>query len=258
MPTKTKSRVKAPPVNVILSTFDDRHGMPVYRSLRSGKIGTFPAVEFDEYVPTGNTPLLDATAKFIGHLESEHRKAPKAVTIGLLMDESLSMQSNRAAVIQGANEFIDEMRREEVDPDAGGKVLAVIVTDGEENRSTEVSINNLRKTFAEKEASGIWTFIFLGANQDAWRTGSNYGLSGSGSGQTVTTSGSVRGTQAAFRNVSSKARHFVSNNVAYHNLASSAPVTNLSEDGIETPVGQTGQSYGDIAASLRKAKGATR
>jgi hypothetical protein len=55
------------------------------------------------------------------------------------------------------------------------KVLFVILTDGEENASQEYKRDDVFKLIKEKEGSG-WTFVFLGANQDAWVIGYQLGL----------------------------------------------------------------------------------
>ena len=61
-------------------------------------------------------------------------------------------------------------------------VLVVIVTDGGENASHEYNLAAIKNMIKEKEAEG-WTFIYLGANQDAFSVGSSFGLS---KGQTMT------------------------------------------------------------------------
>ena len=61
-------------------------------------------------------------------------------------------------------------------------VLVVIVTDGGENSSKEFTLEGIRNMVKEKEAEG-WTFVYLGANQDAWSVGASFGLS---KGQTMT------------------------------------------------------------------------
>lgn len=55
-------------------------------------------------------------------------------------------------------------------------VLMVIVTDGEENASKEFDLAGVKKLIAEKEKQGNWTFVYLGANQDAWKVGSSLGM----------------------------------------------------------------------------------
>lgn len=61
-------------------------------------------------------------------------------------------------------------------------VLVVILTDGGENSSTEYNSEAIRTLIEAQQAEG-WTFVFLGANQDAWQVGSKMGLS---KGQTMT------------------------------------------------------------------------
>lgn len=63
-----------------------------------------------------------------------------------------------------------------------GNVLVVIITDGDENSSKEFNESSVRNMIEEKQAAG-WTFVYLGANQDAWSVGSKMGLSSS---QTMT------------------------------------------------------------------------
>lgn len=61
-------------------------------------------------------------------------------------------------------------------------VLVVIITDGGENASREYSLEKIKTMVGEKEKAG-WTFVYLGANQDAWQVGASFGLA---KGQTMT------------------------------------------------------------------------
>jgi hypothetical protein len=54
-------------------------------------------------------------------------------------------------------------------------VLFVIMTDGDDNRSLEYTAASIKPLIKEKEDSG-WTFVFLGANQDAWAVGRTFGM----------------------------------------------------------------------------------
>jgi len=72
-------------------------------------------------------------------------------------------------------------------------VLVVIMTDGEENCSREYNAASVKKLVEERQAKG-WTFVYLGANQDAWKVGSTFGLS---KGQTMSYStADMSGTMA--------------------------------------------------------------
>ena len=50
------------------------------------------------------------------------------------------------------------------------------MTDGEENSSREWKLNAIRELIKTKEAAGNWTFVFLGANVDAFEQGANLGV----------------------------------------------------------------------------------
>ncbi|HHX30580.1 MAG TPA: VWA domain-containing protein [Clostridiaceae bacterium] len=57
-----------------------------------------------------------------------------------------------------------------------GKVIFVIITDGQENSSREYSLDRI-KGLVEKERDRYgWEFIFLGANMDAIQTGGAFGI----------------------------------------------------------------------------------
>ena len=63
-----------------------------------------------------------------------------------------------------------------VSTDGFDKTITVIMTDGEENSSREWTLEAIRKLIQSKEAAGNWTFVFLGANLDAFAQGANLGV----------------------------------------------------------------------------------
>lgn len=56
------------------------------------------------------------------------------------------------------------------------RVLMVIQTDGFENSSREYTSERVKALVAEKEATGRWGFIYLGAGPDAWAAGNAMGM----------------------------------------------------------------------------------
>ncbi len=90
-----------------------------------------------EYQVGGSTALLDA--------------------IGLTIQKLVSVQKNTA----------EEYR--------AGKVMFVIITDGEENSSREFSADRVRKMIEAEKKYG-WEFVFLGANIDAVETAAHFGI----------------------------------------------------------------------------------
>src|SRR5262249_49047077 len=98
---------KGPAVHGTLAMLDSRE--PVYRVSREGvPIARFAPLGPNDYMPSAMTPLRDAVAQFIGHLD--RLRARDRVNIGLLLDESGSMAGNREAVIAGGNEVVRGMR----------------------------------------------------------------------------------------------------------------------------------------------------
>lgn len=257
MSTATKTKV-----HVSLAMFDRRFSSPeIFRVKRDGiAIEKFTPLGLSDYVPNGATPLRDATMGMIGHLDEVRKQHPKDVIVGLLLDESGSMSPNQAAVVQSVNEFVAGMTDvESVDPEARGKVLCVVVTDGYENDSRETSAEALRAATAAREADG-WTFIYLGANQDAWAEGtSQVGVSGGVTGQTVGYTSTPAGTTIAMASVTNDAKSYLSDNKSYRSERSASSNRIVSESGEETVVSPgepttESKPYGDVTEALNQAR----
>lgn len=58
------------------------------------------------------------------------------------------------------------------------KVLFVIITDGEENSSREYDYRKIKALVEKQKKKYHWEFIFLGANMDAIKTASRFGIAG--------------------------------------------------------------------------------
>jgi hypothetical protein len=56
------------------------------------------------------------------------------------------------------------------------KTLFIIMTDGQENASKEYSLSAIQSLIKEQEKQG-WSFVYLGADQDAWGNAHSLGLS---------------------------------------------------------------------------------
>ena len=96
------------------------------------------ALDHQTFVPRGWTALHDAIGRTINLLDNELKTIPEA--------------------------------------DRPAKVLVLILTDGEENRSTEFKREQIAKMVKEKQENCNWSFVFLGANQDAVLTASGFNI----------------------------------------------------------------------------------
>ena len=55
------------------------------------------------------------------------------------------------------------------------RVAVVILTDGHENASREFTRDDIRKLLTRKQEKDGWLVVYLGANQDAWEVGEQFG-----------------------------------------------------------------------------------
>jgi hypothetical protein len=119
-------------------------------------------------------------------------------------------------------------------------VLCVIQTDGMENCSQDYDLPKIKSLISEKEQDG-WTFVYLGANQNAWESG---GMIGINAGNTVSYSNTAGGSAAVFDSLSKSTSVYTS--AVATSATSSSPIrskTMFSDDDtplvIEEPIGDT-------------------
>lgn len=111
----------------------------VYQDLyRAAPIHTVRPLDESNFVPSGNTALIDAICRSIDDL-------------GNILS------------------LLPEFARPE-------KVIFVIVTDGEENCSTLHKLADAHSRINRQREKYSWEFIFLGADQDAIQAGHQYGI----------------------------------------------------------------------------------
>lgn len=79
------------------------------------------------------------------------------------------------------------------------KHLFVVLTDGAENSSSKYTAKDMKELKEQFEKEGNWTFVYLGANQDAFQTSSAYGFSTS---NTSNFNATGVGTKAVFSSLS--------------------------------------------------------
>lgn len=85
-------------------------------------------------------------------------------------------------------------------------VIFVIISDGQENASTEFNQSQIKKMVTHQESKYNWRFKYLGANQDAVLTGSSYGFSKASSLTYSPTKGGIIGAFACLSDATSYMR----------------------------------------------------
>jgi uncharacterized protein YegL len=79
------------------------------------------------------------------------------------------------------------------------RAIVVIVTDGHENASREYRKARVRKMIEERQASGRWSFLYFGANVDAFAEAGELGILGANSASYTS---SRRGTGSLYSSLS--------------------------------------------------------
>ena len=100
---------------------------------------------------------------------------------------------------RGGTPLYDAVGRSIAEVEAGnpdGKVVFVIITDGEENSSREFDRDDVFNRIAAKRKAG-WEFVFMGANVDAYASGAAMGIPVASSYQYAADAASVKGAFAA-------------------------------------------------------------
>lgn len=85
------------------------------------------------------------------------------------------------------------------------RVLVVVQTDGHENHSREYNRDQIAAMVKQREASGKWSFMFLGAGIDAWAQAQGMGFD---RGSTISTAATSAGTHSTYSGLSAATRSY--------------------------------------------------
>jgi len=117
--------------------------------------------------------LTISTVQFDSEVELLHRMAaPSGVSVVLEPRGATALYDAVGVGINTLQSDIDAL------PDHArpGAVQVIVVTDGEENSSSEYSGKTIKKLITEKTQKHNWDFVFLGANQDAVMKAAELGI----------------------------------------------------------------------------------
>jgi uncharacterized protein YegL len=102
-------------------------------------------------------------------VEVKYKAVPLAKVAKL--DDTTYRPSGNTALLDAVGNTVQT-----VSTDGFDKIVTVIMTDGEENSSREWTLQAINELIRSKEKAGNWTFVFLGANLDAFAQGASLGV----------------------------------------------------------------------------------
>lgn len=106
-------------------------------------------------------------------------------------------------------------------------VIVVILTDGEENTSNRFTKSSI-KGLVESAEGKDWTFLFMGANIDAFHEGSSMGFSANNTVQYNTSN--MSGSMAALSSITTRTRSAYAKGFVGDELRASATYTSVERD----------------------------
>lgn len=91
------------------------------------------------------------------------------------LDEKNYIPSGMTALSDAVGSVIKRYEKiSELDKEA--VFLIVIMSDGMENASQKYKTSEIREMIKQKTDTGMWTFTYLGANQDMWQVSKEFGI----------------------------------------------------------------------------------
>ena len=91
-----------------------------------------------------------------------------------------------------------------------GQVIVAIFTDGLENASTDYDLQKISKMIKHQQKAYNWTFLFLGANQDAIATAGQMGIDRKNASEVLYSKAGISSSSASFSRKMSAMRHYSS------------------------------------------------
>jgi hypothetical protein len=104
-------------------------------------------------------------------------------------------------------------------------VLFVVLTDGQENFSEQYDQKKVAEMVKEKETVAGWTFVYLGANQDAWAGAASIGYSNAGN--TMTWQADMDGVTRGFAVAAAGTNNYFSERNAFYTANTGSSAHNL-------------------------------
>jgi len=178
------------PITHVLMTVDDSASM---HGLAQATISGFN--EYIDSLRKDKGSKYRVTTAIFGteyHLLSN---ASKLSAMPRLDNRNYHAKQGGTALLDAVGRMIVDFEREtELGPE--DKVLLVVQTDGQENSSHRFTTEQISKMIEEREGTGRWQAVFLGAGPSAWQQGRSLGFRDHNVIQTANTAAGTRSSYA--------------------------------------------------------------
>jgi len=152
---------------------------------RSGSMATLNpkqiSMELTNFIKSQTGGKVTVTAARFDHQYEHFLKCVPASTVNITEDDI--KPNGMTALTESFCHFIDDIGKElsEMETERPGKVIIVVLTDGEENSSTEIYAGPsgkklLKDKITHQKEVYNWVFFFMGANFDAITVGKDIGI----------------------------------------------------------------------------------
>lgn len=128
--------------------------------------------------------------QFDDSYQVDYKNVPVEAVSDLINGETF-VPRGMTAMLDAIGKTINEVKTDR-------DVVCVIITDGHENASKEYTKDTVFKLINKKTKKG-WSFLFLGANQDAIKAGGDLGIN---RGNSMNYDATVKGATQAFQSMS--------------------------------------------------------
>lgn len=144
--------------------------------------------------------LVEGKATVSVHTFSTRRKTLSSmvpIKEATLLDRASYSPSGGTALNDALGQSIIDLGKDLSDlpeEDRPGKVLFIVITDGEENSSCSFSKEQVKSMVEQQESIYKWNFIYLGANVDSFAESSSIGIRGANTLNYDASADGIRGT----------------------------------------------------------------
>lgn len=187
----------AKPITHVVMITDMSGSMgPLAKDVRGG----FNAYVADLRRDDGKRYRLSATL-----FDTEFIPLCKAAKLGDVphMDDKNYQPRGMTALLDAVGKTVTEFDDKALGPD--DRVLVVVQTDGQENSSREYRREQIAALIKDREGTGKWSFVFLGAGPDTWAQAEDLGFSKDSVVAMAATADSVRGS---YSGLAASTRHY--------------------------------------------------